>query len=114
VEFEILTYPDERLKQASKPVEVFDTALVEWVHAFEAFMRTQPGGVGIAAPQVGRFERILIVDVSGRKKTQSNGRMVLINSGMGWLCPRSRGLHVGAGLHRQCRTRGTDSLSRAR
>jgi peptide deformylase len=79
VEFEILTYPDERLKQASKLVEVFDLALVEWVQAFEAFMRSQPGGVGIAAPQVGRFERILIVDVSGRKKTQSNGRMVLIN-----------------------------------
>gem|GEM_PF-3936713 len=79
MEFEILTYPDERLKQASKPVEMFDQALVEWVHAFESFMRTQPGGVGIAAPQVGRFERILIVDVSGRKKTQSNGRMILIN-----------------------------------
>ena len=42
-------------------------------------MRQGPGGVGIAAPQVGRFQRIAIVDVSGRKKTANHGRLILVN-----------------------------------
>lgn len=42
-------------------------------------MRASPGGVGIAAPQVGRFERIVIVDVSSKPKIKHHGRMVLIN-----------------------------------
>ena len=80
---EILTYPDERLKQESAPVEVFDDALRAFVINLEETMRAGPGGVGIAAPQVGRFQRIVIVDISGMKKPPANssqhGRLVLIN-----------------------------------
>ena len=79
VPLEILTYPDERLKQVSTPVEAFDGELAEFVRHLEATMRAGPGGVGIAAPQVGRFQRIVIVDVSARKKTASHGCLVLIN-----------------------------------
>ncbi len=42
-------------------------------------MRAGPRGVGIAAPQVGRFERIVIVDVSCKPKIKQHGRLVLIN-----------------------------------
>ena len=35
--------------------------------------------MGIAAPQVGRFERIVIVDVSCKPKIKHHGRLVLIN-----------------------------------
>ncbi len=42
-------------------------------------MRAGPGGVGIAAPQVGRLQRIAIVDVSSKPKVKSHGRLVLIN-----------------------------------
>ena len=42
-------------------------------------MRAGPGGVGIAAPQVGRFQRIAIVDISSKPKLPNHGRMVLIN-----------------------------------
>jgi peptide deformylase len=42
-------------------------------------MRAGPGGVGIAAPQVGRLERIVIVDVSGKPKIKHHGRLILIN-----------------------------------
>lgn len=76
---EILTYPDERLKQVSEPVTAFDDELAEFVRNLELTMRAGPGGVGIAAPQVGRFQRIVIVDVSGRKKTRSHGCLVLVN-----------------------------------
>ncbi len=82
---EILTYPDERLKQECESVVQFDDELRSFVTELETFMRTQPGGIGIAAPQVGRNQRLCIVDLTGmtrgkKKKPVSNqGRMVLIN-----------------------------------
>jgi len=76
---EILTYPDHRLKQVSQPVERFDDTLREFVTALEETMRAGPGGVGIAAPQVGNFGRVVIVDVSSKPKITSHGRLVLIN-----------------------------------
>jgi peptide deformylase len=76
---EILTLPDERLKQASEPVESFDRELHDFIGDLEETRRAGPAAVGIAAPQVGRHQRILIVDVSGRPKTPSHGYLVLIN-----------------------------------
>ena len=76
---EVLTIPDQRLKQESEPVEVFDDSLRAFVADLEETMRSSPGGVGIAAPQVDRFQRIVIVDVSSKPKIKNHGRMVLIN-----------------------------------
>ncbi len=76
---EILQYPDPRLKQTSRPVERFDDALRRFVTDLEETMRAGPGGVGIAAPQVARFERIVIVDVSVKRGIRQHGRLVLIN-----------------------------------
>jgi len=76
---EILKYPDERLKQESAPVEIFDDALRAFVVDLEETLRAGPGGVGIAAPQLGRFQRIVIVDISSKPKLANHGRMVLIN-----------------------------------
>ncbi len=75
----ILTYPDERLKQVSEPVTELTQERLAFIQDLEATMRAGPGGVGIAAPQVGRFERIVIVDVSSRKNIKHHGRLVLIN-----------------------------------
>jgi len=77
---EILTYPDPRLKEPSTTVETFDEELRNFLSNLEETMRAGPGGVGIAAPQVGRFQRIAIVDVSSHKKvTKHHGRLILIN-----------------------------------
>ncbi len=76
---EILVYPDQRLKQKSQPVEVFDESLLHFIADLEETMRAGPGGVGIAAPQVGRFERIIIVDVSCKPKIKNHGRLVMVN-----------------------------------
>ena len=76
---DILVYPDLRLKQVSKPVTQFDGSLRSFILDLEETLRAGPGGVGIAAPQVGRFERIVIVDVSGKPKIRHHGRLVLIN-----------------------------------
>lgn len=77
---EILTYPDERLKQESQPVVAVDEALRAFIADLEQTMDAGPGGVGIAAPQVGRFERIVIVDCTRtRKPVPNHGRLYLIN-----------------------------------
>lgn len=76
---DIICYPDPRLKEISEPVEQFDDELKQFITDLEETMRAGPGGVGIAAPQVGRFQRIAIVDVSGKPKTPSHGKLILIN-----------------------------------
>ena len=76
---EILRFPDPRLQQVSQPVSDFDQALAEFATDLEQTMRAGPGGVGIAAPQVARFIRLIIVDVSSRPKTPNHGKLILVN-----------------------------------
>jgi peptide deformylase len=77
---EILKIPDERLKQVSDPVEHFDDALRAFIADLEETRRDGPAAVGIAAPQVGHFQRIVIVDVSNtRKPVPNHGHMILVN-----------------------------------
>lgn len=71
--------PDERLQQVSEPITEFDQALHDFVRDLEHTMRAGPGGVGIAAPQVARFIRMIIVDVSSRPKTPNHGKLILAN-----------------------------------
>ena len=76
---EILTVPDPRLKQESNPVEHFDEELRAFILDLEETMRASPGGVGIAAPQVARFQRIVLLDLTSKPKVKNHGRLVLIN-----------------------------------
>ncbi len=84
--YQIIKYPDERLKNIAESVEKFDENLRNFLVDLETTMRAGPGGVGIAAPQVGKNQRIVIVDVSSMaKRARKNkqlihqGKMVLIN-----------------------------------
>jgi peptide deformylase len=62
------------------PVAGVDDELRAFIADLEETMDAGPGGVGIAAPQVGRFERIVIVDCSKtRKPVPNHGRLFLIN-----------------------------------
>lgn len=77
---EIIHYPDERLKQESQNVELFDQDLKDFVTDLEETRMAGPGAVGIAAPQVACAKRIAIVDVSGLKKPVDNhGYLLMIN-----------------------------------
>jgi peptide deformylase len=76
---EILVYPDERLRQVSQPVIEVDDEVRSFISDLEDTLSSLPGCVGIAAPQVGRFERILIVDVSSRPHHKNHGHLILIN-----------------------------------
>ena len=48
-----------------------------FVHSLIKFMKSQPGGIGIAAPQVGVLKQIAIVDIS--PKIPSSKLLILIN-----------------------------------
>jgi len=76
---DILTVPDERLRRISEPVEAFDGDLRGFIDDLEETRSAGPAAVGIAAPQVGRFQRIVILDVSGKKNILNHGYMVLVN-----------------------------------
>jgi peptide deformylase len=76
---DILKLPDPRLKQVSESVESFDQVLRDFIADLEETRLAGPGAVGIAAPQVAHFRRIVILDLSGRPKTPNHGRLVLIN-----------------------------------
>jgi len=77
---EILTVPDERLKQESESVTEFDEPLRTFITDLEETRRDGPAAVGIAAPQVGRFQRIVIVDCSKtRKPVPNHGHLILVN-----------------------------------
>ena len=79
---DIITYPDARLKQVADEVKMFDSGLLEFIQNLEETMVAGPGGVGIAATQVGVMQRIAIVDVSNYpkiKKAKHHGHLILIN-----------------------------------
>ncbi|HXH64509.1 MAG TPA: peptide deformylase, partial [Mariprofundaceae bacterium] len=58
----MLTLPDPRLRMRSEPLTRFDQETVDMLAGLERAMRAGPGGVGIAAPQIGWPARAVIVD----------------------------------------------------
>jgi peptide deformylase len=61
----ILTYPDPELKKKSAPVTVINEKTLELVRDMKETMYDAPG-VGLAAPQIGVHQRIIVIDVSGK------------------------------------------------
>ena len=77
---DILTLPDDTLKQVSEPVESFDDELRAFIADLEETRQNGPAAVGIAAPQVGCFKRIVIIDCSTtRKPVPNHGHLILVN-----------------------------------
>jgi peptide deformylase len=60
---EILHYPDSRLRNQAKPVEIFDKSLAELVDSMLETMY-HSSGIGLAATQVAVSKRIIVIDVS--------------------------------------------------
>lgn len=61
----ILTYPDPELKKKSQSVAVISDKTREIVRDMTETMYNAPG-VGLAAPQIGIHQRIIVIDVSGK------------------------------------------------
>lgn len=62
---EIVKYPDERLRRKCVPVEKTDDELRALARDMLETMYDAPG-VGLAAPQIGRNIRMLVLDPAGR------------------------------------------------
>jgi peptide deformylase len=74
---EILKYPDERLRQLSAPVTAFGEDLHRHLDAMADTMYGS-GGIGLAGPQVARFERIFLIDL-GAVEGMPKQRFELLN-----------------------------------
>jgi peptide deformylase len=61
----ILTYPDPELKKKSAPVTVINEKTRELILDMAETMYDAPG-VGLAAPQIGVHQRIVVIDVSAK------------------------------------------------
>jgi peptide deformylase len=60
----ILTYPNPELKKKSAPVVVINDAVRELVQDMVETMYHAPG-IGLAAPQIGVHQRVIVIDVAG-------------------------------------------------
>ena len=66
----VLQFTDERLRQISAPVAEadFDSAgLADYVRRLNG-SRIVYGGIGIAAPQIGLFQRIVVIDIPAMER----------------------------------------------
>ncbi len=59
---EVLEFPDERLHQKSVPVTKFDASLHKLLNDMAETMYSK-NGIGLAAAQVGKFIRALVIDL---------------------------------------------------
>ena len=76
----VLLYPDPGLKRVCDPAPVGDE-LATIVEDLTDTMRSFPGCVGIAAPQIGYFSRVAVIDLSAHKKAPESvhGLTVLVD-----------------------------------
>jgi len=72
----ILKYPDPALKKRSAPVSNIDGHIQELVEDMVETMYRAPG-IGLAAPQVGVHQRVIVLDVD--KEHQGQGLVKLVN-----------------------------------
>ncbi len=78
----IRVFPDPVLKERAAPVEGVTAEVSAFIDDLLETMRDSPGGVGIAAPQVGVLSRIIVVDVSAHRRgsqEENHGLLVLVN-----------------------------------
>ena len=61
----ILTFPDPELKKKSAPVTVINDKTRELVRDMAETMYDAPG-IGLAAPQIGVHQRVIVIDVSAK------------------------------------------------
>ncbi len=77
----ILLYPHPVLKKICREVGQIDGEIEALIEDLLDTMRSGPGSVGVAAPQIGVTFRVCVVDVSHNKlgKDNNHGLLVMIN-----------------------------------
>jgi len=76
----LITLPDPRLRQLAAPIDQFNAALAELMQDMTDTMIAGPGGVGLAASQIGESARAVVVDCSrSQRPCRNHGMLCLIN-----------------------------------
>lgn len=78
----ILTIPDARLKAKCKPLDNVDGRVADLMDNMLETMYKAPG-IGLAAPQVGILERLIVVDVTDHKNEKPNP-LAMVNPELIW------------------------------
>ncbi len=72
---EIFRYPDPILKKISEPVQAFTDNTIRLIDDLVETMYAAPG-VGLAAPQVGQLQRIIVLDIDHENPGKNLIRLV--------------------------------------
>lgn len=78
----ILIAPDPRLKQKSKPVAVVDDEIRRLIDDMFETMYDAPG-IGLAAPQIGALQRVVVVDCA--REGDPKAPIALVNPEIVWV-----------------------------
>jgi peptide deformylase len=78
----IITIPDTRLKAKCKPLDNVDGRVADLMDNMLETMYKAPG-IGLAAPQVGILERLIVVDVTDHKNEKPNP-LAMVNPELIW------------------------------
>jgi peptide deformylase len=77
--YDIVLHPDDRLRRVCDPVERVDAKTLGLVHSMWETMHDGDRAIGLAAPQVGIMERLLVADIR-----DGTGPRALINPEVIW------------------------------
>lgn len=76
---EIVLYPNPILKQVAKPVEQIDASIRKLLHDMAETMYNAPG-IGLAAPQIGKSLRAIVVDLGEDEEGEKRSELIkLVN-----------------------------------
>jgi peptide deformylase len=74
----VLKFPDPRLREVSKPIDVVTDALRQLAQDMCEVMYDEPG-IGLAAPQVGESVRLVVVDTEWNEEGGTKSPLILVN-----------------------------------
>ena len=79
----VLVCPDALLRRVARPCLEIDSRVAVLAADLLATMRSHPGCVGLAAPQIGALARVLVVDVTADPRaSDAHGTLLLVNPGI--------------------------------
>lgn len=71
MKYDVVVYPDERLKLVSSPVEKIDEELIDLVNEMFRVMY-ESDGCGLAGVQIGILQRLFVMEIKGKKYVMIN------------------------------------------
>jgi len=74
----ILIYPNEALISKSEPVKTIDKEVRALAERMVIMMKAAPGA-GLAAPQLGVLQRVIVIDLSGGYEPGKNDIITMVN-----------------------------------